>query len=234
MKNTDGIPIPDITVSVWKELNTEESVYDSCLYKDGATIETCIETTKKNLPKLDSIVFGSKRSKSIDLTNVSLHEDFTHVRTGISVTFNIPFNIGPEDDEQLYILLDPEFEYQISVHDPKFFLFTENAAFLPLMKHHTSGFYYPIELTEMLELDTPDDPCNSDEDYNFHECIRKSVARQVLKEKDARLLNLKLFVIKLKLFRLTVRPNGTCGVQMTCYPATEWQNLPNNQLFPKN
>ena len=107
MKNTDGIPIPDITVSVWKELN--ESVYDSRLYKDGETIETCIKMTEQNLPKLDSIVLGSKRSKSIDLTNVSLHEDFTHVRTGKTVTFNIPFNIGPEDDKQLYIFLDPEF-----------------------------------------------------------------------------------------------------------------------------
>ena len=177
MKNTDGIPVPDITVSIWNE-----SVYDSCLQKEGELIETCIEAAEKNLPQLDSIVFGSKRQKSIDLTNVSVHEDFTHVGTAKTVTFNIPFNIGPEDDEQLYIFLDPRFEYQISVHDPKFFIFTDNAAFIPLMKHHSSGYYYPIELTEMVELDTPSDPCHSDMDYSFHECIRKSVAQQVLKK----------------------------------------------------
>ena len=177
MKNTNGIPIPDITVSVWNE---NGSVYDSCLYENDETIESCIEKTENNLPQLDSIVLGFKKRKSIDVKNVSLYEDFTHVGTGKTVTFTIPFNIRPEDDGQLYILLDPKFKYQIFVHDPKFFLFTENAAFLPLMKHHTSGYYYPIELTEMVELDAPSDPCNSHVDYNFYECIRKSVAGQVL------------------------------------------------------
>ena len=61
MKNTDGIPVPDITVSIWNE-----SVYGSCLQKEGEPIETCIEAAEKNLPQLDSIVFGSKRQKSIE------------------------------------------------------------------------------------------------------------------------------------------------------------------------
>ena len=64
MKNTNGIPIPDITVSVWNE---NGSVYDSCLYENDETIESCIEKTENNLPQLDSIVLGFKKRKSIDV-----------------------------------------------------------------------------------------------------------------------------------------------------------------------
>ena len=34
-------------------------------------------------------------------------------------------------------------------------------------------------MTEVNELDVPADPCNSDQSYNFHACVKTSIAKQV-------------------------------------------------------
>ena len=39
--------------------------------------------------------------------------------------------------------------------------------------------YHRIALTEVEELDVPEDPCNTDPDYNFDACIKESLSRQV-------------------------------------------------------
>ena len=44
---------------------------------------------------------------------------------------------------------------------------------------NTKSHYYRLDLTEMYELDIPNDPCNPNSDYNFHECVKASVAKQV-------------------------------------------------------
>ena len=38
---------------------------------------------------------------------------------------------------------------------------------------------YPITLTEVEELNVPEDPCNEDPEYNYRECIKESFSRRV-------------------------------------------------------
>ena len=38
---------------------------------------------------------------------------------------------------------------------------------------------YPITLTEVEELNVPDDPCNEDPDYDYRNCIKESFLRKV-------------------------------------------------------
>ena len=39
--------------------------------------------------------------------------------------------------------------------------------------------YYRLALTEVNELNLPADPCNTDPDNRFHDCIRRNVSGQV-------------------------------------------------------
>ena len=45
--------------------------------------------------------------------------------------------------------------------------------------NNTSSHYYNLALTEVEELDLPEDPCNTDPDYNFQACIKESLSSQV-------------------------------------------------------
>ena len=40
-------------------------------------------------------------------------------------------------------------------------------------------YYYQIGLTEVHELNLPNDPCNDDADYNFNACIKESFSARV-------------------------------------------------------
>ena len=88
-------------------------------------------------------------------------------------TINVEDRIGPDYlKEQIFVELYPNHTYEVLVHDPKFF--TTNlipVAFPTLFKtavpeKHPSHFY-TIILTEVEELNLPQDPCNKDEMYNF-------------------------------------------------------------------
>ena len=180
-KNEDGIPAPAITIALPDQL--KEDVFDRC----NRSIEACVMASTFNSTNLiDSVLLGYERRMSLNLTTKGLlSEDFNQIWAGRYFTINLPMRIGPDDDEdQLYIVLYPQFVYQIFVHDPEFFVYNENPTAIPQMNQYldaenTKSHYYRLDLTEMHELDIPNDPCNPNSDYNFHECVKASVAKQV-------------------------------------------------------
>ena len=178
VKNTNGIPIPAVTIH-----DLGDQGYDSCIHENETLIDGCIDESAKNWTQIiKSILIGFKKREVINLTEEIMEEDFIHVWSGRSVTLELPCRIGPIDSEdQLFILLDPEIEqYEIFIHDPQFFVYNGNPQVEPILRRYRkSGFYYPLELTEMNEINIPSDPCNSNPDYSFRECIQQSVASQV-------------------------------------------------------
>ena len=178
VKNTNGIPIPAITVDVLDDM------YDSCLYENESLINSCIDKSAKNWTQIiNAIMLGMKRRKVVNLTEEIIQEEFTHVWSGRSATLDLPFRIGPIDiEDQLFILLDPKIKhYEIFIHDPQFFVHNLNPTLEPVLyvAARSSSFYYPLELTEMKEIDNPSDPCNSNVDYSFRKCVQQSVTSQV-------------------------------------------------------
>ena len=181
IKNEDGIHAPAITIALPDQL--EEDVFERC----NTSIEACIMASTFNSTNLiDSVLLGYERRMSLNLTNEGLlSEEFNQIWAGRYFTINLPMQIGPDDDEdQLYIGLYPQFVYQIFVHDPAFFIYNENPMTIPQINKYfdtknTKSHYYRLDLTEMYELDIPNDPCNPNSDYNFHECVKASVAKQV-------------------------------------------------------
>ena len=180
VKNTNGIPIPAISIVVLDNATG----YESCLFKNTSLVERCIDESAKNWTQIiSSVVLGLTRKKIIDLTNGTMEEGFTHVLSPSILTLNLPYRIGPRDrDDQLFILLDPKYngQYEIFVHDPEVFLLTANPSVGSVLhRQEPSGLYYSLELTEIIKIDVPMDPCNSNVGYSFRQCIKRSVTSQV-------------------------------------------------------
>ena len=180
-KDMGGIPIPAITIAVPDQL--EEDVFDRC----NMSLDKCIMARTPNASNLiESVQLGYERRMFVNLTKEMLTEDFSQIWAGRYFTLNLPISIGPDDDEdQLFIVLYPQFIYQILVHDPEFFIFTDNPTAIPQMNKYfdaqnTNSHYYRLVLTEMHELDIhQSDPCNPNYDYSFSECVKNSVSMQV-------------------------------------------------------
>ena len=180
VKNTNGIPIPAISIVVLDNATR----YESCLFKSTSSVERCLDESAKNWTQIiSSVVLGLTRKKIIDLANGKMKQGFTHVLSPSILTLNLPDRIGPYDrDDQLFILLDPKYNgrYEIFVHDPEVFLLTVNPSAGPILRRQEpSGLFYSLGLTEIIEIDVPMDPCNSDVGYSFRQCIKRSVTSQV-------------------------------------------------------
>ena len=84
----------------------------------------------------------------------------------------------------LRIILKPNLLYDLYVHDPKFFYISRNAdpghsGVHKQVDPKELPYYYPFAITEVEELNVPNDPCNEDPDFNYRECIKQSIIRKV-------------------------------------------------------
>ena len=99
-KDTNGIPIPAITVSAMGQISG-----DTCFHRN-ASIEDCLEdnTLKKSDILKGNAILGMKRQKKINLTKELVTEDFTSTWDGRYYTLRLPFNIGPDDNQDQIFL----------------------------------------------------------------------------------------------------------------------------------
>ena len=84
-------------------------------------------------------------------------------------TINAGDRIGPDyQKDQLFVELNSYF-YEVFVHDPRFFTLNWIPVAFPALYRTIAGnkYYYSLLLTEVEELNLPQDPCNEDEKYNF-------------------------------------------------------------------
>jgi len=101
-------------------------------------------------------------------------------------TINVGDKIGPDyHKEQLFLEIYRKITFlEVFVHDPSFFTMNWIPVAFPTLdravqpKNHPSHFYAMI-LTEVEELNLPQDPCNEDETYNFQACVSKSITKIV-------------------------------------------------------
>ena len=87
-------------------------------------------------------------------------------------TINVGDRIGPDyDKDQLFVALNNSI-YEVFVHDPRFFTLNWIPVAFPALyraisENKLSRYCYSLLLTEVEELNLPQDPCNEDEKYNF-------------------------------------------------------------------
>ena len=80
------------------------------------------------------------------------------------------------------ISLIENMNYAIYVHDPNFFMLSENPAVIPdiLLTMNMTG--YPtiyIEVVQHIKIDRLQQPCENKENYSFTSCVTNSVSRKV-------------------------------------------------------
>ena len=101
-KQTNGIPVPAITISVPNQINGH-----SC-YDQNSSIESCLERVSLNQSYiLKSVVLGYREKKEILLKKENIRDDFMYNWPGIHYTLTLPMKIGPNlFKDQLFIGLN--------------------------------------------------------------------------------------------------------------------------------
>ena len=84
------------------------------------------------------------------------------------------------------IPLDPNLNYRIFIHDPKYYHLLIQNLFPRILLQYKAGNmeagtfdFYEIALTEHHLLNRPEQPCEEEEDYDFLNCVKTSQARMV-------------------------------------------------------
>ena len=86
-------------------------------------------------------------------------------------TINVEDKIGPDyRKEQLFVELFDDFD--VFVHDPKFFTVNYIPVALPALQRTVrvnkfESHFYTLVMTEVYELELSQDPCNTNEKYDF-------------------------------------------------------------------
>ena len=198
-RDTNGIQAPSFTISVrshdtetaWKEkhitnIYSNDTLVHQC--KDFPTVEQCLDSqTFKRCEIIKGALIGFETKLSLMEEEGVWQPDFTHVMFGRSYTLHPKMRIGPEyQKDQLIILLDKGYIYDIFVHEKKFFILNDNQYTLPstyvkLVPNYSKQvkIYYQISATQHLEMNVPDDPCEEEDQYNFRVCVKESLARRV-------------------------------------------------------
>ena len=148
---------------------------------DFNTVQNCInEKTFKFSEVLENARSGDETERNI--TNTTLwSEDLSNFDLGKAYTLNNSFEIGI-DSRQLRIDLKKGQNYTIFIHDPKYFMFTENPNTIPqirvIIDDSKSKFFYINAIYHQF-LNKPDHPCESSESYSFTACIKNSLSRRI-------------------------------------------------------
>ena len=172
---TGGFMAPSFTIIPthgWKENMT----FEKCLLREEDMIEECIEMYAVNQSELiHDVVFGwgSKR-RSLLKRSISFVEGLAPIGSRAKYfTINLGDRITPNwKKDQIFLELLHHNDFELYVHDPKFFAMTWiplaiPALFESILVNKTANHYYPIVMAEVKELDLPQDPCNDDEGYDF-------------------------------------------------------------------
>ena len=188
-KPTEGIPAPTISIRAVNPVSNDGLRRAGMTLKDNCTgVETSVEDCiKKNTfnqeDVLHDITLGWRKEKLSLINNESLqiYEDFGAFFLGRYYTFNLETKLTTKKQKtQLSVSLYHNFTYQLLIYDPKFFVLTASPSLPTIQKtvnpNTTSNSLYFLKLTEVVELDTRDDPCNEDPNYDFQSCVAQSLA----------------------------------------------------------
>ena len=189
-RETGGIAMPAVTIfagtqepgehwSAWKQ-EVEQACKDA---RSTRSLENCIDSNTYQISEfLKLAALGALEMKSL-LKQVK--EEFAFSATGRYFTMNKDISIGPDyDKDELIFFLSHSFVYYFHIHDPEFYFGNYNPDFpmermASINPNKTVDFYRNIIMTEVEEVDLPEDPCNTDPDYNFQACFKNSLSSQV-------------------------------------------------------
>ena len=195
-RDTGGIEAPIISIAAWNpdtnngwrgntsmtydliEANCEDNIRNE-------SVDQCIEErTYKKEEIIEDVILGYTAKKSL-LGEDIFTKDFTTAWDGMHYSLDLNQRFGPDDStDQLYILLDKRLTYSVALHDPRYFVVNTNPAGLPnvnlrLEPEIHKNNYYRLALTKVVHMNLPNDPCQTDPDYNFQACVKQALSSKV-------------------------------------------------------
>ena len=173
-----GFEAPSVTfvpLDGWKDSTTMEQCNKWLQNPPYLSIEDCIERNTINKSEVFNKIFlGFKKQKSIlgrkGLIVEGLINNFQRAKY---FTVDLRDNVTPKfEDDEIFFELLLSGNYDVFIHDPKFFTFTYMPMSVPiiwkaLLVNETANYYYQMLMTEVKELDMAHDPCINDETYDF-------------------------------------------------------------------
>ena len=141
------------------------------------TIEECIDKNSLNTSEVINDVFlgwATQRASLLGRGHLVVERLAPFLANRAKqFTINVRERIGPDwSNDQLFIELNANNDkYEVFVHDGSFFSLSwiPGGAFPFVVRtfEKSEKVWFPIILTEVEELNLPQDPCNKDEKYNF-------------------------------------------------------------------
>ena len=155
------------------------------------SVEHCIiKSTFTQQEVVQDVILGLRKRKNMEdlslMNNGSLliNEDFSAFFLGRYYTFSLQTKLTTSKFKtQLFVSLYSNFTYQLFIYDPNFFVLTASPSLPTIQKtlnqNAASNNWYFLKLTEVEELNTADDPCNDDPNYDFQRCVTESLSKEV-------------------------------------------------------
>ena len=144
-------------------------------------LKECIDSKTYNHSEIiarSEIWFTNNRSVS-QLQNLSWVSEFTHTWHGKCISLNQTINVNI--DELLLFYLQNETNYALYIHDPQFFMITENHNAIPrtlatIELGDPKYITFTIQVIRNVKLWTKSKQCNDDKTYSFTSCIRNNIS----------------------------------------------------------
>ena len=197
VRESEGIPIPAVTIAVkgerggntgngWKKQGLFYQVTKSlCKYaKSMEDIIDCIESNTYTLSEISfGVTIGVPDGKKMEEAKwIENYDSFS----GRIYTLELPMLLKAPfmTHGAMIIRLNKSLLYDLHIHDPKNFYWTANPKpGYPYVRKEVDPtelpYFYYLVLTEVKELNVPDDPCNEDPDFNFNQCIKEYISKTV-------------------------------------------------------
>ena len=126
---------------------------------------------------------GKENTTSAEVETIPIDNwpnDITYTFMGKCYTLN--GTIIMETELIWKMIIKNNFWFLIFLHDPNFFILSENPKTIPRMKKNImmkglTKFF--IETFRKVKLSTTSHPCNNDPDYSFTACVKNSVTRDI-------------------------------------------------------
>ena len=194
-KRLDGLPVPAVTFCPqnphtelgFKKNRTDlEAVLNGALLdvycKNKTELKICIEDETFDLNTVVRSVSSKLYETDQEVDHSLWVPHFSYTVFGLCYTYNSSLKLGSDyRTGSIYFGLNADLEYIIFVHDPNIFLLNFNPN-LPMNQISYDAKHWQMRRMEVVQhekLNVPTKPCNTDPDYSFTGCVRKTLSSYV-------------------------------------------------------
>ena len=174
----------------WKNLSGgyEDMINNECDQPDN--LEDALSCVNNRTYSFHETIKLAKKG-TYNYTNISdirfWGSDLTKISYGKCHTLNFTEDIGSKPEKDiLWFELDSNLIYDITIHDPNYYIATVRPAIVPgvqIRKQRTLESkqfdVVFVSATKHININQPEKPCNVSPSHSFRRCVKESVSRKI-------------------------------------------------------